>query len=216
MIAGSLEMPYPSRTPAIAYSLVNALSRIKRPGTSNHPFGFLSRKQVSGRIIRITEKNHVDIFRYLLCKVHGQREAVRFRGLHILDLTPNGFQCLCVLRKGRCGEKYLAQFQHRRQSVKYIRRTVAAVQKIRIDAFSRTNRLPRGAAKRVGILRAVIHSAVHGRAYRVRYAERIDVRGQVERREAVAVDVGLDVAAVDIIKHFFILSNASFLSRIAS
>ena len=123
---------------------------------------------------------------------------------------------MLVLRKGRCGEQHLARFQHRRKTVEHIRRTVAAVQKIRIDAFSRTNRLPRGAAKRVGILRAVIHSPVHGRAYRVRYAERIDVRGQIERREAVAVDVGLDVAAVDIIKHFFILSNASFLSRIAS
>ena len=92
----------------------------------------------------------------------------------------------------------LRGFSTAAKTVEHIRRTVAAVQKIRIDAFSRTNRLPRGAAKRVGILRAVIHSPVHGRAYRVRYAERIDVRGQVERREAVAVDVGLDVAAVDI------------------
>ena len=105
---------------------------------------------------------------------------------------------MLVLRKGRCGEQHLARFQHRRKTVDAHPPHRCRSTEIRIDAFSRTNRLPRGAAKRVGILRAVIHSPVHGRAYRVRYAERIDVRGQVERREAVAVDVGLDIAAVDI------------------
>ena len=81
-----------------------------------------------------------------------------------------------VLGERRRREQNLARFEHRRQTVEHVRRTVAAVQKIRIDALSLTDGLPRSAAKRVGILRAVIHSPVHGRADRTRNAERIDVR----------------------------------------
>ena len=61
-------------------------------------------------------------------------------------------------------------------------------------AFSRTNRLPRGAAKRVGIVQTARNRLLRRGAHAVRHAERIDVCRKVQR--LLDPVVGVNIAAV--------------------
>ena len=110
-------------------------------------------------------------------------------------------KCALILREGGCGQQRGFGMQHGREPVEHIRRAVAAVDPVRAYVFRRADRAPRRAAERVGVARAVLDRRVHRLPDLFRDAERVDVRGQVERCAAVGFRIGIHIPAVYIFGH---------------
>ena len=106
-----------------------------------------------------------------------------------------------ILRESGRGQQRSPRLQHGREPVEHIRRAVPAVEPVRVDALRCTDCAPRRAAERVGVARAVLNRTAHGLFHSFGDAERVDVRGQVERHTAVGFRVRIHIPAVYIFGH---------------
>ena len=114
-----------------------------------------------------------------------------------------------VFREGRCGEQHALRPEHRCEAVEHICRAVSAVNHVRRNPLRFRNSLPRRAAERVGIMRAFIHSPVHCLADRLRYAERIDICGKVDRLRTEFAHKSFYISAVAVGISHYITSEVS-------
>ena len=164
-------------------------------------------RRASGRIVGIAQIDRI-IFRRNIREQPLRDRKILALAEH-MKVDFRACERSFVFREGRRCEQHTLRPEHCREPVEHIRRAVSAVNHVRRNPLRFRNSLPRRATERVGVMRAFIHSPVHCRTDRLRYAERIDICGKVDRLHTEFVHKSFYISAVTVGISHYITSEVS-------